>query len=127
MKSFFFLFCLIVSQTISGQTIKILFDASSAETAGSADWVIDADQHNIGYPSGPAVVGSGNESNAQTIPNPAQAGITVSTTENYWTGGLSSWGIDLVQYGYMVESLPYNGQITYGNVANTQDLSNYDI
>ena len=27
--------------------IKILFDATKAETAGNADWVIDADNHNL--------------------------------------------------------------------------------
>ena len=56
-----------------------------------------------------------------------QATITTSTLETYWTGGISNWGIDCVKKGYQVESLPYNGQITYGQSSNTQDLSNYKV
>ncbi|MGZ3932664.1 MAG: T9SS type A sorting domain-containing protein [Bacteroidia bacterium] len=107
--------------------VKILFDATKAETAGSADWVIDADQHNLGYSTGPAVVGGGTESNAQRIPTAAQSGITASTPETYWDGALSAWGTDMVKKGYIVESLPYNGAITYGNTGNPQDLSNYKV
>jgi len=115
------------SNFLFAQQTKILFDATKAETAGSADWVIDADLHNIGYNNGPAVVGQGNESNPQQIPTPAQSSITSGTTETYWQGAISSWGIDLVKKGYWVETLPYNGLITYGNSANTQDLSNYKV
>jgi hypothetical protein len=107
--------------------IRILFDATKAEAAGNADWVIDADLHNLGYGSGPAVVGGGNESNAQRIPTPAQSGITGTTAETYWDGALSSWAVDCVNKGYTVETLPYNGTITYGNAGNTQDLSNYRV
>lgn len=112
---------------MQGQTTKILFDASKAEAAGNADWVIDADAHNIGYSSGPAILNNGNESNAQKIPTAAQSGITTSTLETYWTGALSYWGIDCAKRNYTVETLPYNGQITYGNSSNTQDLSNYKV
>ena len=117
---------LLFSLAAFGQT-KVLFDATKAETAGSADWVIDADQHNLGYNNGPAVVGQGNESNAQRIPTPAQSGISASTSETYWNGGISAWGVDCVNRGYEVETLPYNGSITYGDAANVQDLSNYDV
>ena len=109
------------------QGIKILFDASKAETAGNADWVIDADLHNLGFSGGPAVPGGGNESNAQQFPTPVQSAITASTSETYWTGGLSYWGIDCVNQNYQVETLPYNGQITYGNGSNAQDLTNYKV
>ena len=112
---------------IQAQTIKILFDATKAETAGNADWVIDADQHNLGFQSGPAVVGQGDESNAQRNPTPAQSNITQSTPETYWQGAISAWGIDLVKKGYSVETLPYNGQITYGNTSKAQDLSQYNV
>jgi hypothetical protein len=111
---------------VNAQT-KILFDATKAETAGNADWVIDADAHNLGYSGGPAQLNGGTESNAQRIPTPAQSGITSSTPETYWEGGISSWGIDLVKKGYTVETLPYNGQITYGNSSNVQDLSKYKV
>ncbi len=122
-----FLFLLAFSVGLQAQSIKILFDATKAETAGNADWVIDADQHNLGYSNGPAVVGQGNESNAQIVPTPAQTGINQSTPETFWKGALSSWGIDLVKKGYSVETLPYNGTISYGNSGNAQDLSNYKV
>jgi hypothetical protein len=117
---------LICCQALHGQ-VKILFDATKAEAAGNADWVIDADLHNLGYSTGPAVVGGGNESNPQRYPTPDQSTVTSSTPETYWQGGLSAWGIELVKQGYLVETLPYNGQITYGNSGNVQDLSNYKV
>lgn len=123
----FYFFVLLLPFASFSQTIKILFDATKAETAGNADWVIDADTHNLGYSNGPAVVGEGNESNPQQFPTPLQSTVTSSTAETYWEGSLSSWGIDLVKLGYEVEELPYNGRITYGDNSNTQDLSNYKV
>jgi Secretion system C-terminal sorting domain len=108
--------------------VKILFDATKAEMAGNADWVIDADLTNLGVGSGGAyLTSSGHQSNPQQIPTPAQSTITTSTTETYWTGALSSWGIDAVNKGYTVETLPWNGQITYGSTSNAQDLSHYKV
>ena len=127
MKRFTIFILLLISIFRLDAQVKILFNASKAETAGSADWVIDADLHNLGYSTGPPVVGGGSESNAQRIPTPAQSGITASTAETYWTGGISAWGIDMVKKGYTVETLPYNGAITYGNTSNAQDLSNYKV
>ncbi|GMT45996.1 MAG: hypothetical protein IEMM0006_1828 [bacterium] len=106
---------------------KILFDATKAETAGNADWIIDADQHNLSFSNGYAVAGNGRESNPQRFPTPAQSSVTASTQETYWTGALSAWGINLVKKGFEVETLPYNGKITYGNSSNPQDLSNYAV
>ena len=87
---------------------KFLFDATKAETAGNADWVLDAD------------------SNPQRFPTPAQSNITASTTESFWRGGLSAWGISLVKLGHMVETLPSGTGITYGG-SGVQDLKNYDV
>ncbi len=89
---------------------KFLFDATHAETAGNADWVI-----------------MGVNNAAPRFPSPAQSGITGSTSESYWTGALSSWGVALVKLGNTVESLPSGVAITYGNAANPQDLSNYNV
>ena len=105
---------------------KVLFDATKAETASNADWIIDADQWNLGYSNGSAYIG-GKEANAQRTPTPDQSNITSSTTEDYWTGALSAWGIELVKAGYQVETLPYDADITYGDDSNPQDLSNYDM
>jgi len=125
-KIVFVLIIVFMNTTISEAQIKILFDASKAEAAGNADWVIDADANNIGYFNGPAQIG-GTESNAQRIPTPLQATITSTSVETTWNGGISAWGIDCVKKGYTVESLPYNGQITYGQSSNAQDLSNYKV
>lgn len=94
----------------SGGGKKFLFDATKAETAGNADWVIDEDN---GTP--------------QRIPTPLQSSITSTTAETYWTGAISSWGIALVKAGNTVETLPSGTAITYGNTSNPQDLSNYDV
>jgi hypothetical protein len=92
-----------------GTSKKFLFDATKAETAGNADWIIDQD------------------ASPQQIPTPLQATITATTAEAYWTGALSSWGIALVKAGQTVETLPTSGAITYGNTSNPQDLSNYNV
>ncbi len=89
---------------------KFLFDASQAETAGNADWVIDEDN-----------------SNPQRIPTPLQSTVTATTAVTYWTGALSSWGIALAKKGHTVQTLPTTGLITYGVTTNTQDLKNYDV
>ena len=118
---------LLLSVTGKGQ-VKILFDATKAEMAGNADWVIDYDQTTLGVGSGGAyTTSSGHQSNPQRIPTPAQSGITASTPETYWSGALSAWGVDCAKRGYTVETLPWNGQITYGNTSNAQDLSNYKV
>ena len=96
-------------QAQAQQAVKILFDATKAETAGNADWVLDAD-----------VAGS-----PQRLPTPAQSTVTATTPETYWTGALSSWGIALAQRGYQVETLPGSGRISYNDASNAQDLSNY--
>lgn len=119
-----FLFFLFIGFKSQAQ-IKVLFDATKAETANNADWVIDADLFNLGYNTTPYI--GGNEANAQQTPTPSQAAITPTTSEDYWTGALSAWGIDAVKLGYEVETLPYTGSITYGDSTNSQDLDNYDI
>ncbi|GAB2856380.1 T9SS type A sorting domain-containing protein [Hymenobacter ruber] len=97
------------TQARAQQAVKILFDATKAQTAGNADWVIDSDAS--GSP--------------QRLPTPAQSTVTANTPETYWTGALSSWGIALVKRGYQVETLPSSGRITYGDATNAQDLRNY--
>ena len=89
---------------------KFLFDATKAETAGNADWVIDEDA-----------------GNPQRIPTPAQNTVTASTPETYWTGAISAWGIALAKLGHTVETLPSGAAITFGNSGNPQDLSNYNV
>ena len=92
--------------TVQAQTRKALFDNTKNETAGNADWIIDSDQ---------------------PIPSPAQSGITQSTAENFWLGAISAWGVDLVKQGFTVHTLTSANGITYGNVGNSYDLSNYNL
>ena len=109
---------------------SFLFDATKAEMAGNADWVIDADVHNLkinAASDGSGTPGSGNESNPQRYPTPDQSTVTASTPETYWQGALSAWAIDLVKNGHHVETLPYNGRITWRDGSNTQDLTNYNV
>ena len=96
--------------SLTATSKKFLFDATKSETAGNADWVIDEDS-NI----------------PQRIPTPLQSNVTASTSESFWTGALSSWGIALVKLGNVVETLPSGKSITYGNTSNVQDLANYNV
>ncbi|MFD1819042.1 hypothetical protein SAMN04515674_111145 [Pseudarcicella hirudinis] len=103
---------------------KFLFDASKRENAGSADWQIDADgTENVPIYTGGTTV----ETAAQRFPTPSYTGITSSTPETYWRGGMSAWAVDLVKRGQLVETLPNGASITYGDASNVQDLSNYDV
>lgn len=99
------IFVFAIATTLLSAQKKILFDNTKSEQAGNADWVIDDN-----FPT----------------PLPAQSGINASTTQNYWNGGISSWGVEMVKYGYYIETL-YNNAITYGNTSNPQDLSNFDV
>ena len=110
---------------------SFLFDATKAEMAGNADWVIDADAHNLKVSAASDGSGTpnttGNESNPQRYPTPDQTNVVASTAETYWQGALSAWAIDLVKNGHHVETLPYNGRITWKDGSNVQDLTNYNV
>ena len=112
--------------TLGFSQTKILFDASKAQMAGNADWIVDADILNIRFTGGSASLG-GFESNPQQVPTPQQSLITNNTSEDFWSGAASAWAVDCAKLGYIVESLPYNKTVTYGDSNNPQDLSNYKI
>ncbi len=101
---------LFLAGNFSSRAASFLFDAAHAQTAGNADWVIDQDA------GGP-----------QRFPTPDQATVTATTPENYWKGGISAWGIELVKRGHQVETLPASGVLTYQNAGNAQDLSRYQV
>lgn len=106
---------------------NVLFDASHREMAGNADWIVDADLHNLALPAFGTCPGTTMESNPQRYPTPPQAGITAGTLETYWNGGASAMAVELAKAGHTIEVLPNGGQITYGNGGNPQDLSNYKV
>ncbi len=95
---------LVALATPATATKRALFDNFHAEQAGNADWVID---------------------NNQPTPAPAQELIVPSTPRTYWTGAISSWGVDLVKRGYTVTI--NNAAFTYGVAANPLDLANFDV
>jgi hypothetical protein len=111
----------IFSFSVFAQKAKILFDATKAQTAGNADWVIDSDQFDLNFGRGRK------QSNPQRFPSPSITQVKQSTPENFWKGGLSAWAIDLAKRGYEVETLPAYAQITYGSKKNPQDLANYQV
>ena len=135
MKLFLWFGLILLPLALHGQ---VLFDATKAEMAGNADWVIDADAHDlrVGSTDGSGTRGSGNESDPQRIPTPAISGITASTIETYWAGSLSAWAVALAKAGVAsIETLPVfitptsntRSRITYGDGTNPQDLSNYEM
>jgi len=84
-------------------THRVLFDASKAETAGNADWIISTSQ-----------------------PDPLKQNPAPSSDKD-WTGALSSWGIALQKTGqYTLDTLPAGNTITYGNTSSALDLSHFD-
>lgn len=114
-KLLFLLPLILLTALLQTLTAQVLFDNTKAETAGNADWIIDTHQ---------------------PVPSPSITGIGAGTTENYWTGALSSWGVALAKLGNSgqislpgngLETLPSGGQITYGNASNAQDLSHYKV
>jgi len=126
-KTYLSIIVILVIASSNAQKVKILFDATKAETAGSADWVIEAHINDLNWTTKSTVTTGGTHADALQLPTPDQSTVTASTVETYWTGALSSWGIDCVNYGFHVETLPYNGKITYGDATNPQDLSNYKV
>jgi len=100
----FGLFALVLAAPAAHAAKRALFDNFHAEQAGNADWVIDNDQ---------------------PTPSPPQELIVPSTPRTYWTGAISSWGVDLVKRGFTVAT--NNAPLTYGNGTNPLDLSNFDV
>jgi hypothetical protein len=93
----------LAATTHAATTHRVLFDASKAETAGNADWIISTSQ-----------------------PDPLKQDATPSSDKD-WTGALSSWGIALQKTGqYTLDTLPAGNTITYGNTSSALDLSHFD-
>ena len=114
---------------------RVLFDARHGETAGNADWIIDADSSQQEWLDFRCQRRSRHHS-AQRFPTPPQSEISLGTAETFWDGGISAWAVDLVkdaldpQRGrdWQIEQYPWNApEMTYGDPQNAQDLSNYDV
>jgi hypothetical protein len=127
MKKYIFIFLIFSFQAAWAQKTKVLFDASKAQMAGNADWVVDADSYNLRSQGGKMISGKSGEANPQRKPSPASSGISKSTKEDYWKGALSAWAVELAKNNCEIESLPFDGKISYGDRSNPQDLSNYQL
>ncbi len=100
------LFTLLCSAALVAQGAgkSVLFDRTHYEEGGSgAEWVICSGHEPDPYPASP-------------------------TKEKDWNGGMSALAFDLHNQGYIVQTLPAStGRITYGDSANPQDLSRYNV
>ena len=93
-----------VATTAHAAPRRALFDNAHGEQAGNADWVID-DQ--------------------QPTPRPSESLIDRRTDGQFWTGGISTWGVELVKQGFSVST--NDRAITFGVRGNPLDLSNFDV
>ncbi len=127
------LLILLTAAPATGQ--RVLFDASHGETAGNADWIIDADTSQQSWLNYKCERSSFQHS-AQRFPTPPQSEITLTTPEAFWDGGISAWAMDLVKdrlnpergRDWQIEQYPWDApEMTYGDPTNSQDLANYDV
>lgn len=120
-KSFIIIFTLLIIALTANLSTGVfaarwVFDASCIPMAGNhADWVLDAPE------------ASGNQSMPSRYPEPDQCDIGAATTEDFWHGGYSAWGVELVKAGNWVETIVRNDTLTYGDCSNDQDLSFFDV
>jgi len=114
---------------------KVLFDARHAQTAGSADWIVDADS-SLQVWSDFRCRRRDNHHSGQRFPTPPQSEITVDTPETFWDGGISAWAVALAKdaldpgrgRSWQIEQYPWNApELTFGDATNPQDLSGYDV
>lgn len=118
-----------------GAAQRVLFDASHGQTAGNADWIVDADSSQQPWKDfrcGPG----GKHHSAQRFPTPPQETLSADSPETVWSGGISAWAVDLVRDAldpardrdWQIEQYPWDATpFTFGDPDNVQDLSNYDV
>jgi hypothetical protein len=114
--------------------LRVLFDARHGQTAGAADWIVDADSSELRFKTFDCRPGRPQHS-AQRFPTPPQEGVTPDTPETFWDGGLSSWGMALAKDAlrpggphWRIEQYPWNApELTFGDAANPQDLKGYAV
>ncbi|WP_460604728.1 hydrolase [Jatrophihabitans fulvus] len=87
--------------TAADPPYRVLFDDTSAQEAGNADWIISTSKPD------------------PTAQDPAPA------SETDWTGGISAWGVALQKTGDYELRTQSSGSITYGGTGSL-DLKNFD-
>ncbi len=136
MSRWIVLVCLLaVGRFVSAEPIRLLFDARHGQTAGAADWIVDADSSELYWDTFRCQPGTYHHS-AQRVPTPAQELIALDTPETIWDGGISAWGVALVKDSlrpergrdWRIEQYPWDApHFTYADPSNPQDLSGYDV
>lgn len=114
---------------------RVLFDARHGQTAGNADWIVDADSSEQEWLSFRCNNPRRHHS-AQRFPTPPQETIGPDTPETVWDGGISAWAVDLVkdalkperERDWTIEQYPWDApEFTFGDPSNPQDLAHYDV
>lgn len=114
---------------------RVLFDARHGQTAGKADWIVDADSSEQVWLNFRCTSRSHHHS-AQRIPTPPQSTIGPDTPETVWEGGISAWAVDLAKDAlrsergrdWTIEQYPWDApEMTFGDPTNPQDLAGYDV
>jgi hypothetical protein len=117
------------------QAQRVLFDARHGQTAGAADWIVDADTSRQVWLDFRCSSTSHHHS-AQRFPTPAQSTITASTPETVWNGGISAWAVALAKDAltpgrgrtWQIEQYPWDApELTFGDPSKPQDLAAYDV
>jgi chitodextrinase len=119
----------------SAEAQRVLFDARHGQTAGNADWIVDADSSLQEWLDFRCLSRSFHHS-GQRFPTPPQATIGAATPETVWSGGISAWAVDLAKDAlrpergrdWTIEQYPWDApEFTFGDATNPQDLANYDV
>lgn len=114
---------------------RVLFDARHGQTAGNADWIVDADSSELVFLDFRCRRTSRHHS-GQRFPTPPQASIGPDTPETVWDGGISAWAVALAKDAldpargrdWTIEQYPWDApEMTFGDPTNPQDLANYDV
>lgn len=126
---------LFMSQPLAAETLRVLFDARHGQTAGAADWIVDADTSDQYWDTFRCEPG-GTHHSGQRFPTPPQADIRLDTPETIWDGAISAWAVALAKDSlnpergrdWQIEQYPWDGPgFTYGDPSNPQDLSRYHL
>jgi len=129
------IFLLLIAAARPTLAQRVLFDARHGQTAGNADWIVDADRSEQVWLSYRCNDPRRHHS-AQRFPTPPQSAIGPDTPETVWNGGISAWAVDLVKDAlrpergrdWTIEQYPWDApEFTFGDPSNPQDLANYDV
>ena len=136
MRRLISLTCFLVLVTGPAAAQKVLFDARHGQTAGEADWIVDADTSQLRFLTFRCQPNNNLHHSAQRVPTPPQSEIQLDTPETFWEGAISAWGVALAKdalnpsrgRNWQIEQYAWDAPpMTFGDNNNPQDLSSYDV